>query len=268
MNRNDYDSFIEKFKIKKTTDECYTPPEVYEAVKNYVCNRYGINPAKVVRPFYPGGDYKSFHYSDGAVVIDNPPFSILEQICNFYLDNDIPFFMFAPSLTVLSGNRSSMRMNHIICDSSIIYDNGAIVKTSFVTSYGFPNILESSPELTQIINSMVKHNTMKRKLPRYEYPLAVLTAAMVQKYSRYGIDFAVKNDEAIHISALDIQRAKKKRIFGSAYLLSDQKSAERKIADQKLAESGWGGVKEKWKLSKREQKLIESLSLRIKEKGE
>ena len=28
----DYDEFIEKFKPKKTTDDCYTPPLVYEAV--------------------------------------------------------------------------------------------------------------------------------------------------------------------------------------------------------------------------------------------
>ena len=27
-----YDEFIEKFKLKKTTDDCYTPPLVYEAV--------------------------------------------------------------------------------------------------------------------------------------------------------------------------------------------------------------------------------------------
>lgn len=30
---NDYEGFVEKFKPKKTTDDCYTPPEIYEAVK-------------------------------------------------------------------------------------------------------------------------------------------------------------------------------------------------------------------------------------------
>ena len=29
---NDYEGFVEKFKPKKTTDDCYTPPAVYEAV--------------------------------------------------------------------------------------------------------------------------------------------------------------------------------------------------------------------------------------------
>lgn len=27
-----YDEFVDKFKAKKTTDDCYTPPEVYNAI--------------------------------------------------------------------------------------------------------------------------------------------------------------------------------------------------------------------------------------------
>ena len=46
---NDYAGFVEKFKPKKTTDDCYTPPAVYEAVKDWACRRYGIDPACTVR---------------------------------------------------------------------------------------------------------------------------------------------------------------------------------------------------------------------------
>ena len=28
----EYKEFVEKFKPKKTTDDCYTPPNIYEAV--------------------------------------------------------------------------------------------------------------------------------------------------------------------------------------------------------------------------------------------
>lgn len=52
----DYEGFVEKFKPKKTTDDCYTPPAVYEAIKSWACKRYGIDPAKIVRPFYPGSE--------------------------------------------------------------------------------------------------------------------------------------------------------------------------------------------------------------------
>jgi len=100
-----YEEFVEKFKPKKATDDCYAPPTIYEIVKQWAYNEYGIDPAKVVRPFYPGGDYKAFPYPDGAVVIDNPPFSILASICTFYLEHGIPFFLFAPSLTCFGGRK-------------------------------------------------------------------------------------------------------------------------------------------------------------------
>lgn len=89
----EYEAFVNKFKPKKTTDDCYTPPKVYEAVKDWVCEEYGVNPDNIVRPFYPGGDYENFSYPKGCVVLDNPPFSILAKICEFYLDCEISFFL-------------------------------------------------------------------------------------------------------------------------------------------------------------------------------
>ena len=46
----EYEAFVDKFKPKLTTDDCYTPPSIYEIVKHWACNEYGIDPAKVVRP--------------------------------------------------------------------------------------------------------------------------------------------------------------------------------------------------------------------------
>jgi hypothetical protein len=62
----EYDAFTEKFKPKKTTDDCYTPPLVYDAIQDWACSEYGIDPACIVRPFYPGGDYERFDYPDAA----------------------------------------------------------------------------------------------------------------------------------------------------------------------------------------------------------
>lgn len=56
---SDYDGFVEKFKPKRTTDNCYTPPEVYAVVLDYVRGRLGVKEADVVRPFWPGGDYEA-----------------------------------------------------------------------------------------------------------------------------------------------------------------------------------------------------------------
>ena len=81
----DYDDFVEKFKPKKTTDDCMTPPEVMEVVNSYVERRWGIDRSRFVRPFWPGGDYEHTDYPDGGVVVDNPPFSMLANIKRFYL---------------------------------------------------------------------------------------------------------------------------------------------------------------------------------------
>ena len=75
----DYDGFVEKFKPKKTTDDCYTPPEVYDIVLKHVREKYNIaDDVPIVRPFYPGGDYENYDYPEGCVV-DNPPFSIFAK---------------------------------------------------------------------------------------------------------------------------------------------------------------------------------------------
>lgn len=56
-----YDDFVNKFKSKRTTDDCY-PPKVYEAVLGWARQHLGIGNRPVVRPFYPGGDYERFEY--------------------------------------------------------------------------------------------------------------------------------------------------------------------------------------------------------------
>ena len=251
-----FEDFCEKFKPKKTTDDCYTPPTIYEVIKNWACQEYGIDPDKIVRPFYPGGDYESFDYAPGAVVLDNPPFSILAQICEFYLEHGIPFFLFAPSLTCLSQKRVATRMNHIICNCQIVYENGAVVPTSFVTSYGGDVVAQTEPELTRLVNaeSARLHRENVKDLPKYEYPWNILTAAMLQKYSKYGVDFKVRRSECERISALDAQRAAGKAVFGGGLLLSSRAAAERAAAERAAAHV--------WKLSPRELAAVEYIDKR------
>lgn len=245
-----YEEFVEKFKPKKTTDDCYTPHSVYAVIRDWACKEYGIDPAKIVRPFYPGGDYEHYDYPEGAVVLDNPPFSILSRICEFYLDRGIPFFLFAPSLTAFSGRANTMRMNHIICDCDIEYENGAIVRTSFVTSYGGDIVAQTEPYLAKLVNDEVER--LRRTNPDY-----IVTAAMLQRYSHYGVDFKIYKKDCSPIYALDAQRSTGKAIFGGGLLLSDRLAAEhaavRKAAAEKAAAT-------KWELSARERAIVEHLN--------
>lgn len=81
---DEYNEFLDKFEPKKTTDDCYTPGEVYDVIADWVASKYAISRDAFVRPFYPGGDYQHYEYPDGCVVVDNPPFSILSEIVSFY----------------------------------------------------------------------------------------------------------------------------------------------------------------------------------------
>ena len=209
-------AFEEKFKSKKTTDDCYTPPEIYEVIKDWACSEYNIDPAKVVRPFYPGGDYEKFDYSGGKVVVDNPPFSILTQICEFYVENDVPFFLFCPTLTGFGSKRLAMKTCHLICGCKIIYENGASVNTSFVTSYGGDVVAKTVPDLREIVDAKVDEirDRETTDLPNYEYPDEVITAAMMGRWSKYGVEFEVRRSDCLPISKLDSQEESGAAIYG------------------------------------------------------
>lgn len=241
-------AFEEKFKPKKTTDDCYTPPEIYEVIKDWACSEYNIDPAKVVRPFYPGGDYEKFDYSGGKVVVDNPPFSILTQICEFYVENDVPFFLFCPTLTGFGSKRLAMKTCHLICGCKIIYENGASVNTSFVTSYGGDVVAKTVPDLREIVDAKVDEirDRETADLPNYEYPDEVITAAMMGRWSKYGVEFEVRRSDCLPISKLDSQEESGAAIYGGGLLLSERAAAERAAAT-------------KWELSPREIELVRSL---------
>ena len=257
---DDYDAFVEKFKPKKTTDDCYTPPEVYETIKNWACREYDIDPDKVVRPFYPGGDYERFDYSGGAVVVDNPPFSILSKICAFYQESDIPFFLFAPNLTIFSStSRNGAHM--LVTDCTIEYENGAQVKTSFVTNLG-DDLIRTAPDLARLVNDTVKRvrREQKQHMPKYAYPRELLTVTQLNKLGKAGVDFRVRASDVAFVRRLDSQAAAGKAIFGGGYLLSDAKAAELKAAELKAAELKAAEDVTVWPLSEKEKRIIKSLA--------
>lgn len=56
----DYDSFVKKFDKEraKTTDDCYTPPAIYEAVLDWLKSKVDLSGKEIMRPFYPGATTK------------------------------------------------------------------------------------------------------------------------------------------------------------------------------------------------------------------
>lgn len=256
MKSKDYQEFTEKFKPKLTTDDCITPDAVYDAVLGWVCKEYGVTPEQVVRPFWPGMDYQKAEYPEGCVVVDNPPFSILAQIQEWFLDREIKFFLFAPSLTALSGRKNVMRVNHLICNGDVTYENGAKVKTAFVTNLGDgETVLQTAPELGRIVNAASaaaqEERNKKKSLPKYIYPDEVVTAAILQRWAAHGVEFKVRRCDCMPISRLDGQREKGDAIFGGGLLLSERAAAERAAVERVAAE--------RWTLSDREKALVAEL---------
>lgn len=249
----EYQAFLEKFQSKKTTDDCFTPDVVYTAVAEWVATKYGIKRKDMVRPFYPGGDYQKENYPKGAVVVDNPPFSILSQILTFYKENGIKFFLFAPTLTLFSSSSSSAVA--LPCGVTITYENGASVSTSFLTNLESASIrLRSEPSLYRAVKKANDENLreMRKELPKYSYDHHIITAPFIGALSRLGIEFSVPVSESEPISQLEVQKASGKAIYGKGYIISDRVFAEREKAEREKAE--------RWELSEKELAIVRRLN--------
>ena len=254
----EYQQFLDKFKLKKTTDDCFTPDIVYNSVADWVSNEYGLDRKSFLRPFYPGGDYKNEKYPKGCVVVDNPPFSILSDILTYYKERGVKFFLFAPHLTLFSSSSSSS--SALVTGVTITYENGANVSTSFLTNLEPEDIrARSCPSLYASVTAANNENLcqMRKDLPKYAYDHHVVTSAMLTPFSRLGIDFILTKSETVIISQLDAQKESGKSIYGKGYLISERLFAEREKAEGEKAEREKA---ERWELSEREKAIIKKLS--------
>lgn len=234
-----YEQFTEKFIPKRTTDDCYTPPQVYQALLQWAVSHLHLEGRSVVRPFYPGGDYEHYTYPDGCVVIDNPPFSIYAKIVRFYLDRGIDFLLFAPALTQLVMGTDVCYLA-TVCD--VTYENGALVRTSFTTNL-LPGIrLWTAPALRQTVQQAADDyfRNVRRDLHRckknaakvkYRWPDHLISSATVGKIAVRGVDLRISSEECTYV-----RNAGGVNIFGAGLLLTKRAAAERAAAERAAAE--------------------------------
>lgn len=275
----DYQEFVDKFKPKKTTDDCYTPPIIYDTVLAWVEKEYGIDRAQVIRPFKPNGDYQSEDYT-GRVVVDNPPFSCLAAIIDWYNERNIKYFLFAPSLTALEySNRTGICC--VFTNSQIVYENGAHVRTAFLTNMD-DCIARSACDLSRGLDEANKQvekekaygRTQNRKgtVAKYNYPDEPVTSARLTNLAAKGVNFKLKRGHFVR--RLDAQKPIKKSIFGAGLLISTQdaqklKAEETRVKEEKERELELSKLKAQGarlqdgvihlELSEREQTIIDNL---------
>ena len=268
MRNETYEEFVDKFKPKKTTDDCYTPDIVYKAVSDWVSNEYDLNTCDFVRPFYPGGDFEHFDY-ENKIVVDNPPFSILSKILDFYLANNVKFLLFAPSLVLFQyGNRNVTLMP---LNVTITYENGANICTSFITNLENPDIqIYGSKALYDAVKNAndINVKSMTKQLPKFQYPNNVITTSRISKISKYA-DIKIPRSQLYLTKRLDGQKESKKAIYGAGFLCSDRIGHEIKVKEIKVKEIKDEDIKDKeikdeesaiyWALSDREKEIIKKL---------
>lgn len=255
----DYESFVKKFDQEraKTTDDCYTPPAIYEAVLDWLKGKVDLSGKEIMRPFYPGGDYKTELYHSNCVVVDNPPFSILTEILTFYIAMGVKFFLFAPALTMTTASvagRNDVDVTYIVCGVTVTYANGAGVNTSFVSNLFGDVRLWCCHELYRAVKDVNDQLLQEKKvnLPKYVYPNNVTSAALLNKIAK-GADLKIMKNDCYQISQLQSQKRRGKTIFGNGFLLSDKAAADKAAAERAAGESIV------WELSESEKRIIKQL---------
>ena len=186
--------------MKEKSDEWYTPPEVMDCINDYVSESLKIDKSKFVRPFYPGGDYEHFNYPEDCIVVDNPPFSILTKIVDYYLKNNIKFFLFAPQLT----SSSTMRKRPISCiivKNQITYLNNKKLPTCFLTNIPKRSYMKYSTKLNDMLSIIQPENkrkdgktrnTITRQIPGYINPNIISVDRLKQVFFLDEYDFIIK----------------------------------------------------------------------------
>ena len=247
----EYGAFTDKFKTKLTTDDCYTPEPVYNAVRDWCVEKYGLQGREIVRPFWPGADFEMYDYPENCVVIDNPPFSIYDHVLDFYI-NERPtdFFLFAPSLTLFKKYDAC----YVVCAEDVEYANGAIVKTSFVTSLDKENRVICDHTLKNAIRTANAYGKPKKAdLPIIEMPQNVITAATLGKTTR--VEFSFKKKDCAFITKINGDR-----LFGGGFILADRAVADRAVADRAAADRAAARKKIVRTFGKEEQEILNKLN--------
>ena len=255
---DDYEAFVAKFKPKKTTDDCYTPAPVYEAVRDFAL---ALNPEatagrRVIRPFWPGGDYESEDYTDGAV-IDNPPFSIFSKIVMFYVSRRVPFFLFAPHMTLMSGPVARLAgLTGVVVDTDVIYKNGARVKTAFVTNFwpGAPRMVISG-NLKRIVMDALSASKPDTSQKKIRWPENVISAALAGKLAVPGVEIEIPAAEAFAVRKLNCGQV----IYGHGLIVSDRVAAELRAAGLRAELRAAGNVV-RYELDEREMEIVSALN--------
>ena len=220
-----YNDFIEKFQPKLTTDDCYTPPEVYRVVREWVDkNIIPLKDKRIIRPFKPNGDYTQEDYSGDCIVLDNPPFSISAKIHDFYISRNIPFFLFSNGL-ILFQCSLRRRLTSIVIGEGIVFENGAHVNIGFTTNLCPEYAIWCASDLAEQIRRVQDNGKVRETI---NYDAHITSAALLSKIAKRRT-LKIRKEECEYIGTLSDGTV----IYGGGAILSDAASRRAEEASRR-----------------------------------
>ena len=227
----DYEAYVAKFAdAPKTTDDTYTPPDVYEAVVGWLSEKGKITGGtRIIRPFYPGGDFEGADYPPGCAVIDNPPFSIVSKVCKWYVSRGIGFFLFCPALT---SARLSDFCTVIQIGVPIRFENGVRLPVAFASNMFGSAAAIAAGDLTQKIDGCESQKKDTKEIRKIQWPAEVLTVSALRSIAADGGAFEL--DRRCSVMVLKIGG---EEIFGGAWLSAEAAKAAKAAEEAKAAKA-------------------------------
>lgn len=144
------------------------------------------------------------------MVVDNPPFIILAEIIDYYLDNNIKFFLFAPGATCFNYLAKNRKVCILPINVNITYENGAIINTSFIT-----NLENNAININAELYKLIKHCYEDKSQRKINHSCDYMCIGNCNKLSKRGVDFKIKSFKELVRKKDDIQ------IFGGGVLLHE-----------------------------------------------
>lgn len=142
---------------------------IRNCVKNHVLSTYSstLSGYTAIEPFYNGNDYTAIDYTN-KVVVDEPPFSQIMDILNYYRTNRVYFFLYIPALCDIT---ALTRHNRTLIDTgaTLIKQNDATTFTSFITNLEPSNVkLKTYPIFRE---NLINANAYERALRQQKITL-------------------------------------------------------------------------------------------------
>lgn len=260
---NDYEAYVAKFEDRpRTTDDTFTPPDVFAAVLGWLKGKGKITgDTKIIRPFYPGGDFETADYPDGCAVVDNPPFSIFAMCCKWFTARGVPFFLFGPGLTIAS---ISGFCTCIITYAAVRFENGAVIPVSFASNMFGGAAAIAAGDLTQMINGCESQREGQRKSVRkMAWPDGVVTVADLRKIAKAGGTFELQREFSEVVKQIGGEI-----FFGSAWLSGQYADVARSAAAaEAAAEAAAAKAAVKVEMKPSERQTLERLCALYRQKG-